>query len=334
MVRDSLSMAPLIEAAESRCGRQQCEEAIDLLEEAVRLQPGNPTLYYQLGVCYCGNCHSHRLTNPDLAEEYLRHALSLVGRPATSLLRASILNVLGNALGLCRHGSMSVRMREAIACHAEAAEIYRSNNLPDEWAREEFNLANARCELPEEEFPEKWAESIGDYRKALQVRTRSKDPQRHAATLVNLGTALRHLSSGGRMANVMEAIRCYRRALRIYTLSAFPPQYAEVCNNLGNACLSCPARDEASRQRHARAALRHFARALAVWTAEAHPSQYSLAQYNRGCAYLRLSPSLENLECAMACFSQAHAIEQPEIAALARAQLEKTRSKVEQWNCG
>ena len=335
MARDSYAIAPLIEAAESKCGRQQCEDAIDLLEQAVRIQPGNPRLYYQLGVCYTGGCRSHRLTTPDLGEEYLRHALSLLGRSAKTILRASILNALGNALGSCRRGSKSVRLREAIACHEEAAEIYRSNNLLEEWAREEFNLANAWCELPEEEFPEKWAESIGDYRKALEVRTRAKDPQRHAATLLNLGTAFRQLPSGDRTANVMEAVRCYRKALRIYTLSAFPLQYAELCNNLGNACLSCPAQDEASQKRHARDALRHFECALKVWTSEEQPSRYSLAQYNRGCAYLRLSPSPENLKRAVACFFQVCACgrspEQAEIAGLARAQMEKTRSKIQEW---
>jgi len=316
----------LYEEAERKCDQQQCEDAIDLLEKAVRTEPGNAQLYYQLGFCHSGGCRRHSLTDPDMAAEYLRRALSLVGTSAESLLRARILDTLGNTLVESRKGPQTDRLREAIACHREAAEIYQSRDLPDEWAREEFNQANAWCDLPASEFPEKWARAIEHYENALRVRTGAKDLQLFAATVMNLGTALRQLPSADRAANVLKAVRSYRQARRVYSLDASPAQYANLCNNLGNACLSYPARDKPAGKRHARDAIRHFERALQVWSSEENECQYALVQYNRGCAYLRLAAP-EDFARAIACLSEAYerslSCERPEIAALARAELEK-----------
>jgi tetratricopeptide (TPR) repeat protein len=319
-------MQSLYEEAERKCGQQQCEDAIGLLEEGVRIQSGNAQLYYQLGFCHSGGCRRHALTDPDMAAEYLRRALSSVGTSPASLLRARILDTLGNTLAESRKGPQTERLREAVACHREAAEIYQNWDLLEDWAREEFNQANTWCDLPASEFPDKWAQAIEHYQNALRVRTRAKDPQRFAAAVMNLGTAFRLVPSGDRAANVLKSIRCYRQALQIYTLDASPAQYADVCNNLGNACLSYPARDEPARKRHARDAVRHFERALEVWSSEENECQYALVQYNRGCAYLRLAAP-EDFARAIACLSEAyeHSLSQkcPEIPALARAQLEE-----------
>jgi len=316
----------LYEEAERKCNQQQCEDAIGLLEEAVRIQSGNAQLYYQLGFCHSGGCRRHSLTDPEMAVEYLRRALLLVGTSAEPLLRAKILDARGNTLVESRKGPQTDRLREAIACHREAAEIYQGGDLPEEWAREEFNQANIWCDLPASEFPDKWAEAIEHYENALRVRTRVEDPQRFAATVMNLGTALRQLPSGDRAANVLKAVRCYRQALRVYTLDASRAQFANLCNNLGNACVSYPARDEPARKRHARHAIRHFERALQVWASEENECQYALVEYNRGCAYLRLAAP-EDFERAIACLSEAYerslSCGRPEIAALARAELER-----------
>jgi hypothetical protein len=316
----------LREAAAQKCAQTQCEEAIGLLEEAVRMQSGNAELYYQLGFCHSGGCRRHMLVNPEMAVEYLNHALSLVGTSAESIMRAKILDGLGNTLVESSRGPPTDRLREAIACLQEAAEIYRSKDLLDEWAREEFNQANVLCDLAALELPEKWAQAIEHYENALRVRTEAKDPRRYAATVMNLGTALRQSPVGDKAANVLKAIRCYREALRIYTMDVSPAQYANLCNNLGNACLSYPARDEPAKKRHARDAIRHFEQVLQVWSAEENGCQYALVQYNRGCAYLRLAASSEDFARAAACLSEACVCSlscgRPEIAALARARLE------------
>jgi tetratricopeptide (TPR) repeat protein len=315
----------LLAAAERACGKRQCEQAIRLMEEAIRLSPDEAQMHYQLGFCRSGGCRRHSLIDSDLALRYLQHALSLVEVSGEALLRARILGALGNIQG--QRLSDTGGLRQAIACHQEAAEIYSSSGLADDWAREEFNQANLWCDLPEAEVPEKWAEAIEHYENALRVRTRTSDPQHYAATVMNLATALRRLRSGDKTANVLRAIRCYRAALRVYTLETFPRQFAESHNNLGNACLSCPARDKASRMRHARYALRHFERALAVWTAENDPYHHSLVQLNRGGAYLQLSASPRNIEKAVDCLTDAQACAlscgRVDMARMARAQLEK-----------
>jgi tetratricopeptide (TPR) repeat protein len=323
----STPVQSLLEAAEGECREQHCKEAIGLLEEAVRIQPGNAKLYYQLGFCHSGGCRHHRLVDPDMAEEYLRHALSLVGRLAEPLLRAKILDALGNTLLEGHKEPQPTRLREAIVCHEEAAAIYGTSGLPDEWAREEFNQANAWCDLPASEFPEKWAEAAQHYENALRVRTKEKDPKRYAATVMNLGTALRQLPSGERAANVFKAIQCYRAALRIFTFEASPTQFANLCNNLGNACLTYPTAHESSQESHVRYALRHFERALEVWSPAEHSYHYALTQYNRGCAYLQLTTFPESFEKAIFCLTDAYECAlssgHAEIARLAKAQADR-----------
>jgi tetratricopeptide (TPR) repeat protein len=125
----------LYEEAKRKCDQQQCEDAIGLLEEAVRIQSGNAQLYYQLGFCHSGGCRRHSLTDPDMAAEYLRRALSLVGTSAESLLRARILDTLGNTLVESRKGPQTDRPREAVACHREAAEVYQNRDSLEDWAR-------------------------------------------------------------------------------------------------------------------------------------------------------------------------------------------------------
>jgi tetratricopeptide (TPR) repeat protein len=317
----------LLETAEVKCIQQQCEEAIGLLEEAVRIQSANARLYCQIGVCHSGGCRRHRLVDPDMAEEYLRRALSLVGTSAEPLLRAKILDALGNTLVESRKGPQTARLREAIAYHQEAAAIYGSSGLPDEWAREEYNQANMWCDLPESQFPEKWTKAVRCYENALRVRTKEKGPKRYAATIMNLGTALRQLRLGDKAANVLKAIRCYHAALRICTLEASPTRFANLSNNLGNACLTYPTARESSRKRHVRYALRHFGQALEVWTRAEHPYSYALAQYNRARAYLQLADSPESVEKALGCLTDAHesalSCGHAEIARLAKAQVER-----------
>lgn len=320
------SAQPLLAAAAEDCRRRRCEAAIGRLEEAVRLQPGDAELCYQLGFCYSGGCRQHRLVLPEMAEEYLRHALSLVGTATQSVLRAKILDALGNTLTSYKP-PQAIRLREAIAFHQAAAGIYRSHGMSDDWAREEFNQANAWCDLPDTEFPAKWNEAVTHYENALRIRTKDKDPKLYAATALNLGTALRRLPAGPKAENILKAVRCYHAALQIHRPDTSPSQFANVCNNLGNACLSYPARDEASRLRHVRHALLHFERALQVWNCATQPYYFALAQYNRGCAYLRLAASPGSVQKALACLTAARECAassgHTEIARLAETQAEK-----------
>jgi tetratricopeptide (TPR) repeat protein len=189
-----------------------------------------------------------------------------------------------------------------------AAEIYWNRDQLDDWAREEHNLGNTWCELPEKRFPGKWLEAITHYEKALVVRARERDRERHAATLQNLGTAYRELPAGDRTENVVRAIHCYRRAIGIYRFATFPMKNAGLHNNLGNAYLSLPFTGEAASCRNALRALRHLDRALCVRTRTAYPCDYAITQYNRGQALQLLAATDARAEPGMAakCFEEAY----------------------------
>jgi tetratricopeptide (TPR) repeat protein len=248
------------------------------------------------------------MTNPDLAVEYLRHALSLTACSKDPLICAGILDALGNAYAYSRQLPKKVRLEAALECHRTASELYFSRNQLDDWAREEYNQGNAWCELPEEEHPDKWQQAVMHYEQALRVRTREKDPLRYAATMQNLGTAYRQLDSGDKVANICKAADCYRRALAVYGHSVFPVQYAALHNNFGNAYLSLAVTDERIRRRCAQRALKHLDRALQVRTRAEYPVDFAVTQYNRGQAFLLLIENghQEGYVKAVGCFQEAH----------------------------
>ena len=274
----------------------------------MRLQPANSDLYYRLGICHSGGCRDNSLTNPTVAIEYLRNALSLTAPSDDSLLCASILDTLGNTYVTARRMPRKARLLAAIDCHGAAASLYQSRAQLEDWAREEYNLGNIWCEMPEDDYPDKWQQAIRHYEQALKVRTRERNPRCHAATLQNLGTAYRRLPDGNPVVNIMKAARCYRRALEIYDRKSSPEQYAALRNNLGNAYLSLAMVGGRNRQRCARHALEHLNRSLDVRTRAEFPVDYAVTQYNRGQAFLLLAdgdPEACFLQ-ATACFQEAH----------------------------
>jgi tetratricopeptide (TPR) repeat protein len=298
----------LLDKAAESCTNHRCEETVDLLEEALRLQPSNSELHYRLGICHSGGCRHNSLTNPDVAVEYLRQALSLTASSKDSLICAGILDALGNSYACSRQLPKKARLEAALDCHQTAAALYRSRDQLDDWAREEYNQGNAWCELPEDEYPDKWQQAIQHFEQALQVRTRDKNPIRYAATMQNLGTAYRQLKTGNKITNAMKAAHCCRRALEIFDPSSSPVQCAALCNNLGNAYLSLAMTDEKIRARCARHALQHLDRALRVRTRTEYPVDYAVTQYNRGQAFLLLvtGDPQDNYVKAVSCFQEAH----------------------------
>lgn len=295
--------------AAARCREHLCGDCISFLEQVAQLDPRNHEIQYQLGICYGGGCRVHSLTSADIAVEHLRRALTLIGAGREPALRASLANTLGNTYTQSSRLTPSARMRMAIHCYETAASLWLTQGDLLSWAMAEFNQGNACCELPQEEFPDKWDQAVRHYENALHVRTQENDPERHAATLENLGTVYRELRTGGRVGNVRRAIGCYRQALRIYTSSAFPLQNAALHNNLANAYLSLPADNPATTLRNVHRALRHFDRALRVRSKTRYPSDYASSQFNRGSAFLRLATASANplkpLQEARICFKEA-----------------------------
>jgi len=271
-----------IALATARCQSRRCGEAILLMEQVVRDQPGDAELCHQIGVCYSGACRSHPSVSLTLALAYLKRAVRLVGTVGPATLRAKFLDSLGNAY-LANH-----QPQEAISCLEEAASLYRLLGLEDEWAREQYNLGNACCDLPEAEAPEKWARAVQYYGNALQVRTRQHDPLRFAATMQNLGTAYRELPTPDRNCNVRRAIGCYSAAMRVYVHAGLREKCAALQNNLGNAYL-CLSTGPVAARKHVRRAIHYFGKALAIRSKNRRPCDYAVTQFNRGQGYLRLA---------------------------------------------
>ena len=315
----------------SHCHDGRCVDAISVLEEVVRDQPANPELYHQLGICYSGVCSRHDLVSIPVSISYFERALSLIGSSSSGppLLRAKYLDSLGNAHLQDR------RPEAAIPFLTEAAELFATLGLADDWAREQYNLGNAFCDVPKSDAPRKWQLAVEYYGRALTVRTEQRDPVRYAATMQNLGTAYRERPDGDRGSNVRTAIGCYRRAMRVYRPGSFPAQHAALHNNLGNAYLCLPGSTEATR-RGIRRALRHFERALEIRQRDRRPCDYAATQFNRGQAYARqaeLDPGASFHE-AVCCFREAEecflVCRDSEHAAAARAEVARLETAIRQ----
>jgi tetratricopeptide (TPR) repeat protein len=302
------SIRDLLESASLACRAKRCEEAIAALERVAQLDSDSSATHYFLGCCYAGGCRQHSLTDPDLAQHHLRKALSLLP-PDAPRESAKILSTLGNTYMTSSRLPPRARILAAFECHGKAAALFEAQGQMEDWAREEYNLGNVCCGLPQDSFPERWERAIEHYTNALRVRTAATHPEGHARTLENMGTAYRELPTGDRRANLLRSIRCYREALRVYTPSAFPRESGAIHNNLGNTLLSLAAADRARGERHAQGALRHFARALRFRSRDSFPGDYATAQFNRGQALLWLAaeglqPEL-HLGQALACFREA-----------------------------
>ena len=307
----------------SHCHDGQCVEAISVLEELVRDQPANPELHHQLGICYSGACRQHALVSIPVSISYLQRAAALIGSAGPPRIRAEYLDSLGNAC-LGDH-----RPKAALPYLTEAAELYATLGLVDEWAREQYNLGNAFCDIPESDAPRKWQLAVEHYRQALTVRTRERDPVRYAATVQNLGTAYRELPDGDHASNVRAAIGYYGRAMRVYRHDSFPAQHAALHNNLGNAYLCLPGSTDATR-RNIRRALLHFEHALKIRQRARRPCDYAATQFNRGQAYAKqaeLDPGT-GFDEAVCCFREAEecflVCRDSEHAAAAHAELART----------
>jgi tetratricopeptide (TPR) repeat protein len=309
------------------CLRGDCRQAIQLFEDRLRHEPSNHDLHYRLGCCYSGACRPHDLVNLPISIVFLGRAVALLGPDSPPSLRPAYEDALGNAQ-LWNH-----RPDSAISHLERAAEGFLALGLLEDWSRGQHNLGNAHCELPESAAPGKWLCALEHYRNALRIRTREHDPERHAATLQNLGTAYRQLAEGG-VGNVLEAARCYLSALRICSRLKRPDRQAELHNNLGNAYLSMDGSRKAQ-LRNTYRAISHLKRALEVRNRLRRPGDYAITQFNIGQAYLKraslsagdgLKEAASSFREAVECFEYCR---QPEAAGLARTRLELVESCLE-----
>lgn len=294
------SFDALMDDAQRHCSTGDCEQVVEALEQAVTARPSDYRLHYWLGFCHAGGCRRHKYTHPDIALEYLRHALQLA--PEGTEGSAAILEALGSTCLESPTMTRAEALKTAIECHRSATAVYCTLDKPEAWAREEYNLGNACCELSELTGEDHWSEAVAHYQQALKVRTREKDPQRYGIVLQNLGTAYRHVSDGDTLENMSRCIACYRRAMRLCDRRSHPLRYAGLQVNIANALLALPAGDEAAEARHARHALAHLDRAMAYAGGRGVGREYAIAQHSRAQAFLRL----KNLEAAISSLRDAH----------------------------
>ena len=275
----------------ARCDAESCEKRISELQRALENDPDDQALHYQLGICRSGLCKSHSLVSADLAREHLQLAIKTQPETEGIRQRASMLNLL--AITYLRSSMLpeKARLLGAIDCHKKAAVLYREERDFREWARMQFNLGNAWCAIPEDDYPDKWDYAIHYYNQALLFRDGHSSADECAATLQNLGTAYRSRLRGDKSNNIKKAIRCYRRALRYWRASVEPEHWAALQNNLGNAYLSLPSVDQATPCLRARQAICHFDLALRIRTELRNPVDYAVTRLNRAQACLLLGES-------------------------------------------
>ena len=299
-------LSDLARTAGELCLLHRCKEAVACWEEACSVTPGDSNLHYQLAVCYSRDCHAQGLQDPPVAIYHYRRALALMPRE-NALARATLLGDLGNTYLLAAQPSKA-SLLTSIDCFQQAAEIYLESGKQDDWAREQYNLGNTWCEMPETEFPAKWEKAIGYFEQALSIRRREKDRERHAATLQNLGTAYRELKSGNRAVNIRRALHCYCETMRMVRASAASRRWAALQHDLGNAYLTLAFTGE-DRVRNTRRAIRHLNRALTVRTKIQSPFDYAATQLSRGEAFLQMAVAGVGDPCSLnqarACFQEA-----------------------------
>ncbi|MGE5327246.1 MAG: hypothetical protein ACM3NO_09430 [Deltaproteobacteria bacterium] len=296
----------LFESANEFCSARRCAEAVAFWEQASTLRPADPEIHYQLGFCYAAGCGMEFVLDPEVAIFHYRRALALATR-GNIVGRAMVLGALGNAYVVASRRGENL-FSNALRCYEEAAGNYLEARQMADWAREQFNLGNLWCEMPEDSYPVKWQRAIEHYQQALSVRTRWLHMRHYVATLQNMGTAYRQLKSGDISANIRKAIECYHRALRALRKPAPGRKRGDLHHNLGNAYLGLAGAGEET-ARNCTRALRHFDRALAMRSRDDSPFDYAALEFSRGQALLRLAEQgvrvSANLDAARICFAEA-----------------------------
>ena len=180
------------------------------------------------------------------AQAYYRKALELLP-PSDREHRGPYLILLGISLqeaGIRTEGAdIQKFLGESVAVYRAALTIYTREQLPQDWAMMQNNLANVLREqgirTDGEAGTRLLAEAVQAYREALTVYTKAELPQQWATTQNNLGATLgdQGTRTGGEAGKALihDAIHAYELALEVRTRDALPVQWEKTTNNLKNA---------------------------------------------------------------------------------------------------
>jgi tetratricopeptide (TPR) repeat protein len=170
-------------------------------------------------------------------------------------------------------------------------EVVTRENLPQDWAKTEDNLAAALESQAEHSAGAKaldlLAHAVAAYRAVLEVYTKADLPQDWATTQQNLAVALYTQGQKSNKAQALgfsvQSVQASRFALEVFTRTEQPQEWAMVQNNLGLAlCLE----GERSSGSHAKElfaqAADAYREALQVYTRTEKPLAWAMTQNNLG----------------------------------------------------
>jgi tetratricopeptide (TPR) repeat protein len=205
-------------------------------------------------------------------------------------------NNFGNALGNLGIRSSAREGREgreqlevAVSAYRSALEVMTREDLPEDWARTQYNLGTALSDLGIRSKGslgrEELDAAVAAYRSALEVRTEKGMPEDWAMTQNALGNALSNLgirSDGDEAREYLEAaVAAYRNALKVRTQELSPEDWATSQNNLGTALTDLGAHsDEDEARGYLEAAVAAYRSALKVRSREELPQEWATTLNN------------------------------------------------------
>jgi CHAT domain-containing protein/tetratricopeptide (TPR) repeat protein len=147
-------------------------------------------------------------------------------------------------------------------------------------------------------------EAIQAYKMALGIYTRTRFPDQHAATQVELAVAYLHRITGDKRRNIERARSLCEAALRQFARVHAEQSIADTLNNLGFCYME---RIAGRRQDNLTAARSAFERALQYYTPDRSPHEHARIQVNLGSVYeeTRTGDSRMSLERAIVCYDAA-----------------------------
>jgi len=184
-----------------------------------------------------GNFELHRF-NTNVLESAQAAFESALAKENDSLVRATLLNNLGNVLGaLAQIRSDAGLYRQSIASFEKALELVSHDASPSEWAVTQANLGTALQALGRQEVDAKSLNKAVDaYTAALLVYSRKETPEEWMLVMHQLGTALHSyglLLKGNR--TLHKSVVAYKNALAQLDADNYAFELTATHNNRGAA---------------------------------------------------------------------------------------------------
>ncbi|XGV97798.1 MAG: CHAT domain-containing protein [Leptolyngbya sp. BL-A-14] len=214
---------------------------------------------------------------------------------------AAIFVKFGNLIQQFPKGNRMLNLELSIAAYNLALQVYTREELPEQWATTQANLASAYLDRIKGERIKNIENAITACKLALQVYTREAFLVQWAMTQLNLANAYRDRIQGERSNNLEESISIYEQVLCVLTRESFPPQWAMAQSNLGTAYSE---RIQGNRADNLEKAITAYKQALQIRTQQASPREWATTQNGLAIAYSNRirGDRAENLEQAIAAY--------------------------------